>query len=280
MHIRLFWRSLVRVVATISLSAILPATFAADAPSPEFISLALREQLTRSPVEIAYIHTASGEPETVARFRYARSRQVQFLEGKPEDSNDDRASRIWFDADAGSSKSLYTDENGTVKGRIDLGRRNTQLAFADLPDPVLYNFPAGTLMDLARSGSVSTERETINGHLCWRVEISPTSLQHHRYVAWLDSEVGFCPRRVETYADAGRCIVALFSSYVNLGKDVWYPTAAQWVHSKDQEVLSSASSLVTEYALVPESRLCALDFAFPSGTEVDNLILDAVYVAP
>jgi len=259
------------------------SSFPSDPPSSEFISAALRSQLLASPIEISFSHSVTTIPDRVAYFRYIRVENEQLLEGKDPD-NDARVSRIWFDKDKKLAKYFYPDdESDTLRGIIDSKKGNTLLAFADLPDPIRYNFPAGELIDLIGLGVVSETMEVIDGKDCWRVQIIPPAnpgVDDDKYIVWLDPSIGFCPRRIEAQVTSERTNVAKLTDYQSLGSGIWYPMTVQWDLINNGEVSSSTNVKVNKADLVVESDLPNLEVKFPSGTEVEDLIHNATYVEP
>lgn len=253
------------------------AAFAIEAPSAEFLRAALVDQLQGASIEVSYDYGFDGKPETVTRFRYLRTQQIQYLsatmEGQP--------AFAWFDRTARTLRLCGMDQ-GVRKGLITDSKRSTPLSLASIPDPVLYNLPAGELIDLIGGGTVSPNRENIDGHECWRVDIVPgnKSYKTHTYTVWIDPNVGFCPRLIE---ERRECVVFLrvsFSDYTNIGSRTWFPMQIRWVTKTPgaEDSVSVARALTAR--VIPESASQMLDTSFPSGTEVQDRILDAEYVVP
>lgn len=159
-------------------------------------------------------------------------------------------------------------DQGVRKGLITDSKRSTPLSFASVPDPVLYNLPAGELIDLIGGGTVSPNRENIDGHECWRVDIVPgnESYKTHTYTVWIDPNVGFCPRLIEERREGVVFLRVSFSDYTNIGSRTWFPMHIRWVTKTPsaEDSVSVAKALTAR--VVPESASQMLDTSFPSGT--------------
>lgn len=251
---------------------------ASEAPTSEFLSAALASQLESASIDVTYDYNLDGDLATVAHSRYFRTPKIQYISKTHENGLD----FAWFDRAARVLR-LSGDDRGVKKGLVSNTKSKTGLALATLPDPILYNLPAGELRDLIGKGTVSDKMETIDGQACWRVDIVVTEKPYggDHYILWVDPDVGFCPRRIEAHwPNDTVCIAASFSNYSDIGSQVWFPMNIKWTIAHPGEADSVGVATVLSAKIVPESSALQLDTSFTSGTEVNDQILDATYTVP
>lgn len=248
-----------------------------ETPSAEFLSAALKRQLQSGPVEVNYVYTNEGRPEKTRRCLYVRTSVKQYLESRIPDGT---LSIQLFDAVQNSGRFLTisgNEKHAAIANRAERDERG----YARLPDPLLFNFPNGTLCDLIGTGKVSTTTSMVDGHSCWRVEISPDSTRPYpQYIVLVDPEIGFCPRLIESYFAKDFSLIALLSEYTDIGSGVWYPRRMQIKPTYEGVLASSRDVAVESVKFADEQQVNSLRVDFPSGTIVRDLILDAEYTAP
>ena len=124
---------------------------------------------------------------------------------------------------------LNTKENGTHSGSVLRPWLGAPFAAPGLFDPVLFVLPWGTegprpLYERILSGDVLPEQEEIDGHPCWRVDLTQPRVRHS---IWVDPDVGYCPRRIEIVpaGDEGPMAIKVISyqDYTELAAGIWFP---------------------------------------------------------
>ena len=80
-------------------------------------------------------------------------------------------------------------------------------------------------------GRVLPEMQKIDGHDCWKVKYEPTGKKPlvKLYEIWLDSTIGFCPRKAVSYgvtgwmSDVTYTAVVSFNEYKEIADGIWFP---------------------------------------------------------
>lgn len=146
----------------------------------------------------------------------------------------------------------------------------------------LYPLDDQPLCERIASGSVGDQKEKIDGHYCWRVEIPGHRSGLEKYVVWLDPHIGFCPRRiVYAWTDMQPEFIS-FTDYANLGDGVWFPRkqALSYGSVDKRGATFTIVNTVTRLSrgrVIPKSDMI---LAFPSGTRVHDATRNTTYIAP
>ena len=244
-----------------------------EAPTAEFISASLRNQLHKSAVKVTYYVADDVDGECDIRATYLRSPNFWSYTGE-------RGSELaWgeYDKKTGLSRSYVIDQKNRLVGIIT-DYEAEGLTVAELPDPILHNMPTGKLADIIGSGTVSEKPEVVDGNSCWRVDITPRERPNDLYSVYVDTKIDCLPRKIVCKWRGGQIDVSNLSSYENIG-GIWYPKQWRWeatgasgkpVH---RELKIAGVELVSE-AAASKSR------PFPSGTIVVDMVNDLEYTIP
>ena len=96
--------------------------------------------------------------------------------------------------------------------------------------------------------------------------MQPT-LSVERHVVWVDPEIGFCPRRVETRWKAGSYLSTTFEDYREVHNGVWFPMKQEVrVVYSDGELVST--NRVQEVHVGAAFKKEDLLVQFPTGTKI------------
>lgn len=164
---------------------------------------------------------------------------------------------------------------GTVSADLDYPLRTSIVM-----DPVLYFVWEGFLLDKIRGGILADSKEDIDGHACYRIDITPVDKTYEPYTVWVDPEIGYCPRQIIQHTE--KPSVAKLSDYVDLGGGIWFPKKI--VRAEDMPIMRKKypkrfpSDTVELVSNVIDVRLVKTDSAhppiveFPSGTKVTDEI--------
>jgi len=187
-------------------------------PTADFIAAAMKSQASAS-IEVRY--SLGG-----LKYHYIRTPEALSMTETYSDSGDVKQSS--YDFSARETKTLTTKEDGTRTGTVLRPWLGDPFHSPSLLDPVLFVVPWGAewprpLYERISSGVVLPEQEEIDGHPCWRVDMTqPTN--HKRCSIWVDPDVGFSPRRIEivpTNEDKGPSVIS-FKEYKELAPGIWY----------------------------------------------------------
>lgn len=252
--------------------------FATEPPTCEFLSAALSSQLEAGSIDLVYDYSHDGKLAGVTHCRYVRSPRIQYFA-----QGDERVpSFAWFDKISGTFR-LLSNDKGILSALVSDSKSNSILSRASVPDPILYNFAAGDLLSVMNTGTVNKNMEVVDGHDCWRVDIvvNDKPAAGDRYAIWLDPDLGFSARRIEAHwPNDIACITTKLYDYSKVDERVWIPMTMKWVISHPGEADSTSTVVIKNAKIVPELTVSDLDTSFPSGTEVNDKILDAEYVIP
>jgi len=276
------------LIAAVSLAA-------AAKPDADFIAAALRQQEANcgSSLQINYtvgrigtnVPNDCGYPCEV---RYIRTPGFLFEEvkqGLTAVSQGTWNTRGRYDRVSGEERRLdVSATNGAKRGTIHTRDGSFGLGRRPSPDPIAFPlWPVGTLLNLIKEGVVADVQEEIDGHPCWRVDIPEKSIKWGnrmttvKWSVWVDSEIGFCPRRVARYSDRLTPDVDDFLDYRHLGNQVYFPM---------RRLVKQNESGTEGMECKVQEAVCGLDVpeetavTFPSGTHVEVLPGDANYVQP
>ncbi len=258
------------------------ARVSVEPPTPYFIAAALEHQEAASGngLEVNY-STTSGRADKVSTMRvhYIRTPEVLFAE---ENFPNLKRVRYSYDRVAREERSIVTSLRSTtdikpgmriprVSGHVTgfLTSPFTNTNFIETTRAVLQD---GLICDVIGSGTVHAHREDVDGHLCWRVDVSSSHPEAStKYLVWVDSEIGYCPRQIKIVRTSLPDQVIKFQDYVDLGSGVWFPRH----HTVDLDdgdgpplhVESHVADAAINKTFPKESLLVE----FPSGTRVDVL---------
>ena len=230
-------------------------------PSAALIAAALNDQQQTAPVRISFSVSHSDDTD-VYDYEYIRTADIQYI--RAERNGD--YSFSYFDRKRSIGR-RFVSEGGEKSGLISTDIAGMPLNYAGIPDPVLCLLHMGYLVDVVSQGTVSREKKQIDGHDCWQVEINKGD---EKYIVWLDPTIGYCPRRTETsWPDSVQTCTLL--DYKNIGNGIWFPMIVRW---------TTTEAKVNSAQPITDAESLKLDIDFPSGTKVEDKILDAVYTVP
>jgi hypothetical protein len=199
-----------------------PTAEASAVPTPDFIAAAMRNQALAS-IEMKY--SAVGG---TTKGHYIRTSDALSLTKTFTDSSD--VERGSYDFAARETRKLQTKSDGSNSGTTQTPWLGSPFATLSLHDPVLFVLFGGTegprpLYEWIPSGHVLEDREDVDGHLCWRIDISESVEGMVQYSIWADPDAGFCPRRIMmTGPDANKGpTIVNFQDYKELSPGVWFP---------------------------------------------------------
>jgi hypothetical protein len=245
-------------------------------PTPEILSAALNNQLDLGCIQVDYSYAGDKSP-AAATYRYVRGPAKQFL---TQTLADGTVNTQMYDTHKCVGRYLIISQ-GKALGAVADSTQRDELGYARLMDPVLFNLPKGTLAGLIGKGQVSTAMEVAEGHSCWRVDIVPDpDKPKHKYVVFVDPDIGFCPRRVETYYAEGYSLVSILSGYKDLGNGIWFPTSMRLMPVYHGESAATREVTVSDVKSVDDQYVNSLRVEFPSGTAVRDWVMDADYTVP
>lgn len=274
------------------------AGYAEDAPSIEFIAASLlnQDQASAPSLECKFtiVVKKNGEEATVkTRSDYVRTPDVCFMkredcEGLASDESTwvtKRLTEIAYDRKAQEHRILEKYFGGIgpeyPNGRIRAGRPPA-MRNVSLPDPVIYIpvFSDTDIRSLIEKGKVDGKEE-INGHMCWKVsviDVNTSGVATNRFL-WLDPDVGFCPRRIDAYADETLLSSAVFDDYREVASGLWFPYRLESTSDRSEVRLEHVCRVewLKVGRSIPKDELAV---HFPSGTRVLDEVLDAEYIVP
>jgi len=246
-----------------------------DAPSVEFIAAALRNQES-AVIEVKYSESEFGVSAEPAidwlKTHYIRTPEVLW------------ATQTWmvssrevreasYDFSTRENRRLTTLQDGSHIGRVET-EVSEPFTNLDLVDPVRYPLywywseeGPRPLSGWVLQGRVLPEQEDIDGHRCWRVDVVEPLPGLEKYSIWLDSTIGFCPRRVDVIS-ADRTIVARFQDYRELAGGIWFPM--KQVNEGDAGDSRKYTSVMTVSEVNAGKTFSkeSLLVKFPSGTKL------------
>lgn len=257
-----------------------------DAPSPEFLAQALvnQDESCGRSLDLTYTIGYTDEP-VPARCRYVRTPQRSFLSMADEK----RTKRISLDAGTKISRQLTIHADGKEATGVIDDKFAADLGNREFPDVVRFPLDVSTLTALVRRGTVSPERQDIDGKACWLVETPSNYTKDQTLGMWLDPDIGFCPRRVEMRGPREIDLETIdFQEYKELGNGVYSPMEihirfANKVKTTGMPPVGSMLECVMRVSKaqidqpIPDSEL-AVDF--PSGTLVYDKVKDMKYTQP
>jgi hypothetical protein len=183
-----------------------------------------------------------------------------------------------FDRTRGKGKKFIM-EDGKKNGWVQADVSGMPLQLAGWPDPVLRLLHIGYLVDVIGNGTVADAMEKVDDHDCWRVDIrKDTGKMVMKFTAWLDPEIGFCPRRIDSSWE-DHLQTCLMTDYRDIGSGVWFPMYTRW-ESPDQGLHFLTEAKVKTARAVADIGTLKLDTKFPTGTKVEDSIMGARYTVP
>ena len=217
----------VAAVTAVLLWACGPLASAGEAPSLDFVRAALQKQATAT-VEVSYT-LDSDVPATVRR--YIRSADVLYRKDRLQEVSSERSGVEGIL----NLRAKSEGAGGEPRGAVLTIRPNVTYdgwLVTDRIDPVLLpilprpdDSRTWCLYGWLKYGNVSSTAESIEGHDCWKVEITDTgNSPQKRLQTWLDPSIGFNPRRVMTEAkDDAWTKVVEFKDYREIAAGIWFP---------------------------------------------------------
>lgn len=285
------------MIGIVALGVLATATYFASArcsdavalsttPSADFLAAALRhqEQACGPSLEVEYtgewqkVGSSAPEDRETAKYKYCRTPDALRVDKLKEDGGRDIQS---YDRQSGEFRRLFAAAGNPGSGEVSQGLM-TAFGSPEFLDTARYPLREGPLCERVAAGSVSEQKEAIDGHDCWRVEIPTQKSGLEKYIAWLDPEIGFCPRRITVVWKGLKPDVVSFTHYADLGDDVWFPKTqtVSYADNSDQASTFTIVNTVTKVTLghvIPKSEAI---LEFPSGAKVHDALRDAVYTVP
>jgi hypothetical protein len=282
-----------RLVFAVALMLIGSCTFAqtqSSAPSAEFLSAALVDQLLRASgsvvVDYTYDPGPNAEDRTPMSFHYVRTADALRLEqvgpGPVERIVDslDRASKEF--------RQLHVDRAGGSRGSIT-NKVTGLFGIQATVDPIYRWVGASPLFEAIRRGTVSADQESIDGHPCWRVEIPADpkvedERPYKRYLVWLDPTIHFNPRKIEW--DIRGDLPKLPSSevrfldYEDLGDGLWFPKRVEFVLTWHWGKVRPSSAEIKSVEAGKSIASGDVLVKFSKNTEVTDVIQQMQYTVP
>ncbi len=254
-------------------------------PAAEFLAAALNSQADscKTSVEVKFRYWQVGhEDDNPFELRYIRTPRMLYMEMK-----DKRGAKSvdCYDRVTRKFRGLFTPPSGRGTGWIS----NRPQSFLRMPfDPVLRPVADGFLADLVARGNVSAAKSAVDGHECDHIitlrDDEPGTKQVQ---VWLDSKIGYCPRRIETNYTNRAPMRNEFVGYKEVAPGVWFPSEIHYkTHNPDKTLPEKLQGDVSHIARADSIKVGAtysredLAVEFPSGTEVTDDILDATYKVP
>lgn len=191
-------------------------------PTADFMAAAMRNQAAHT-VEVDY-----GSQSGQIKYHYIRSPLALSItktfvgSGEVHKGSYDFATR--------ETRLLRTEKSGEHSGTSRTSWLGDPFARQNLLDPVFFVLPWGSngprpLYERISAGSVAADKEEIDGHACWRVDLPPEPAGITGYSVWVDPDIGFCPRRIMmTEAESGKGpTIISFQDYQEISSGVWFP---------------------------------------------------------
>ena len=221
-------------VVVIASGCCMPAV-GAEAPDAAFIAAALQQQENAS---IDVVFTTSDKP-TVApdakevtdfmECHYIRTSEALWIKEKFNVSSKEVAESS-YDRASKEQRALTTQQDGRMQAHIRRGGLLVgALQLQSLLDPVRYPLSyslersAQFLYEWVKYGQVSPEREVVNGHSCWKLEIANATRTAEKLEIWVDPDIGYCPRQVDIVRRGIGRIRTQFDDYTEVKPGVWFP---------------------------------------------------------
>ena len=124
-------------------------------------------------------------------------------------------------------------------------------------------------------GVVRGEMESIDGHNCWKVDVTDTAkCIVKRYEMWLDPSIGLNPRRLAMYGDDdynGKwSVVVDFKDYREIAEGIWFPAEQVLVKNVPKKGLVNRRLIFKAQELSGAKKYSKEDLhvKFEPGTEV------------
>ena len=185
--------------------------------------------------------------------RYIRTSEMLYRNGAKDEHSSERN---------GATESIdvrmkQVSKDGVVLGGTSLHFPRFAWAGVDRIDHIMFpafprkDDPSTTfLYGWIKYGKVVPTQETINGHACWKVDITDTggSAADHLEV-WLDPDLGLCPRRLKmhgrgaTAAEFTRTVD--WDDYVEIANGFWFPRSQNVVSNNPLSGYPDMRSLYT-----------------------------------
>ena len=260
------------------------------APSPEFISAAMRNQEQPGKALVAtytlesseiFSEKTRAEVKTVRDMYYVRTLEAMYLKEKvtnktaaEADISDiditNRTIERSYNRISGEYRELTEWDSGTPASGIDTHKPELNALGLMTPvESVVGYFGSASFYYLVEHGTV-LEKKEIDGHDCWGVAYDvPGVLQRH--VVWVDPDIGFCPRRIELILNNKLRRCKSLCDYHKIGENVWFPKEITYERfSKTGEPEPSSTIKVANAKLIPLEPDIKLRVHFPPGTSVEK----------
>lgn len=186
-----------------------------------------------------------------AALHYTRTPEMLRLDSK-DGAREVTAS---FDRQLSEFRSL-SGTSGTISEEVE-DLLSTQIT----PEVGLYNLYDGPLFEVVKKGTITgTDGDLI---------IVKTVTETAEYAFWLDSKLGYCPRKLTITRDKGNLVKTVdFENYTEITKGSWLPYKVHHVLVIAGETKVDAFLLITKMSLASRPSRADLTVSFPSGTLV------------
>lgn len=233
-------------------------SFAAEPPTAQFLSSALRYQEQICPILDLTYDWSDLKGNTVV-CRYARTPDVLYYE--KHSSTGQLDVQRSFDRASSQLRALYA-YGGSVSGEIG----NSIFGVVTMMDIPLCKVQDRFLSD-AIAGGLVVGMESVDEHPCWKVD-SDQGIAGH-YNVWLDPEIGFCPRRlVVSWVKSDAQKIIDFEDYMRLNNDAWFSKTTHEVVTKQGKTLMDMTARAQSVSTKLSAEIPAV--VFPKGVPVRN----------
>ena len=252
-----------------------------ESPTIEYITAALAHQEAAS-LEVTY--TFSSEGKELGKVRYVRTPGMLLRVDEGFILYDATKRSCSYDREKLEFRSLAVKKDGGNIGRIDTiladpFRQQDMMDTARFPLPHKDLSTEGILLEWVASGEVSPNKEDIDGHSCWRIEVADPIRAISKYIIWLDPDIGFCPRLIDFIWKDGHTGHHSFKDYTKVSNGIWFPGKLEItsVDKTEAYFLLCKVDTVRSNFQIPKDELTV---KFPSGTRVSIGDSGQTFVAP
>ncbi|MDO8585610.1 MAG: hypothetical protein Q7T82_01080 [Armatimonadota bacterium] len=248
----------------------------ADVPTADFIAAAMKSQIAARGESLQAEYTVRAAVDRTVgeqkryKYTYVWTPTTVFVKIGYESSDDGSnwvryATKITsFDVEKVRHRMLRTTTSGTSIGRDHTEAPGDDWCTLDKMETGWRYLVDKPLCEAIKGGTVSEQKEAIDGHDCWRVDVpfGPSAMWH----VWCDPALDFCPRRIDVGTGETHPFSLEISEYSQTD-GVWFPhkqVLKTVTPDSAYQSVSTLDSMVVRQS-VPASKLTV---EFPSGTTV------------
>lgn len=269
---------------------LLPVHAQATVPSPEFIVAAMKNQekpglalhVRYSRKDGGVVGTPGLRADMVWDDYYIRTTDTIFLKEKVTTTFEPAAdipsaqlssysytSTSLYDRATGELRELIAWDDGSPASGKVTHRLSGQLASVASVESVVSYIVNTPLYDVVKAGQVLDKKELVDGHSCWGVALDVVS-GVQRHVVWVDPDIGFCPRRIDTLLQGRLRDRKTLRDYQEVGYGIWFPMGLEFEQfSKTGQPLPVKKVAVTDARVLPIDSSARLEIKMPAGARVD-----------